>query len=294
MKNLPTILSIAGSDCSAGAGIQADLKTIHALGGYALTVPTALTSQNSLGVQQVFPVNSRHVRQQLYALSEDYQIDTIKIGMLTNKDIIEEVSNWLTQFPSIPAILDPIIISSSGKPLLDSASLTSLKTELFPLITLVTPNLPELNALLNSNFLGLFEETDNISHQLTNQGWPNTLLKGGHSKGADAQTNSIDYLFGKQPLSCNESHVILQKSYSSPRLSVQHNHGTGCTLSSAIATYLAKGQPIAEAIQSAKSYLFEALKNADKGQPRYVVLNEDENRQRHGGVYHFYENENKD
>ena len=275
MKTLPTIMTIAGSDCSSGAGIQADLKSIHANGGYAITVPTALTAQNSQGVQNVFAVPALQVKRQLESLISDYQIGAIKIGMLVNADIIEIVVNLLKTLPKVPVILDPIFLSSSGKTLLEKVAVNKLINELFPLVTLITPNLPELNKLLNlpseQHYHGKQSETGEMLAEFHNRGWPSCLLKGGHTD--EEQAN--DYLVMPNT---NETHT-----FSSARIQTQHNHGTGCTLSSAIATYLAAGENLPTAVKLAKEYLFKTLKTAELGQPSYKI----ELTNRHGGLNHF-------
>ena len=257
MKTLPTILTIAGSDCSAGAGIQADLKSIHANGGYALTVPTALTAQNSQGVQNVFAVPALQVKSQLESLVSDYQIDAIKIGILVNTKTIEVVVKLLKTLPKVSVVLDPIFLSSSGKTLLEKEAVNMLIKELFPLVTLITPNLPELNKLLDlptkERYQGKQNETRQILTELQNRGWPNCLLKGGHSD--EEQAN--DYLLLPK---ADAIHI-----FSSARIQTQHNHGTGCTLSSSIATYLASGENLPNAIKLAKEYLFKTLKTAELG-----------------------------
>ena len=274
-KPFATVLSIAGSDCSAGAGIQADLKSIHANGGYALTVPTALTAQNSQGVQNVFAVPALQIQSQLESLVTDYQIGAIKVGMLVNANTIEVMVNLLKTQPKVPVVLDPIFLSSSGKMLLEKEAVNKLINELFPLVTLITPNLPELNSLLDlpieENYRGKQSETKNILAKLQDKGWPNCLLKGGHSD--EEQAN--DYLLMPKTDAVH--------TFSSPRIKTQHNHGTGCTLSSAIATHLAAGHDLPNATKLAKGYLFKTLKTAELGQPSYKVELTD----RHGGLNHF-------
>ena len=275
MKTLPTILTIAGSDCSAGAGIQADLKSIHANGGYALTVPTALTAQNSQGVQNVFAVPALQVKSQLKSLVSDYQIDAIKIGMLVNTKTIDVVVKLLKTIPTVPVILDPIFLSSSGKTLLEKEAVNKLTNELFPIVTLITPNLPELNKLLDlhtkEHYQGQESETREILMELQNRSWPNCLLKGGHSD--EEQAN--DYLLLPKTDAIH--------TFSSARIQTQHNHGTGCTLSSAIATYVGAGHDLPKSIKLAKEYLFETLTTAKLGQPSYKIELPD----RHGGLNHF-------
>ena len=275
MKTLPTILTIAGSDCSAGAGIQADLKSIHANGGYALTVPTALTAQNSQGVQNVFAVPALQVKSQLKSLVSDYQIDAIKIGMLVNTKTIDVVVKLLKTIPTVPVILDPIFLSSSGKTLLEKEAVNKLTNELFPIVTLITPNLPELNKLLDlptkEHYQGQESETREMLMELQNRSWPNCLLKGGHSD----EERANDYLLLPK--------VDVIHTFSSARIQTQHNHGTGCTLSSAIATYVGAGHDLPKSIKLAKEYLFETLTTAELGQPSYKIELPD----RHGGLNHF-------
>jgi len=194
---LPTVLTISGSDCSAGAGLQADLKTIHALGGYALTVPSAITAQNSQGVSSVYPLPARVVQQQLHALSEDYDVQAIKIGMLGNLEILKVVIQFLKQSNAPHIIVDPVLISSSGKPLLEPNALPLFINELLPLATLITPNIPEVNALLEGgggnleySFQGQKEEINNVAHALFTLGVNAAVIKGGHS----IETLATDYL----------------------------------------------------------------------------------------------------
>jgi len=269
---LPTVLTIAGSDPSGGAGIQTDIKTIHALGSYALSVPTVMTSQNTQGVTDTYCLPEKVVKSQLEALSADIQIDAIKIGMLGNEEIINTVSAWLKSQPKIPVILDPIIQSSSGRLLLTEQAINTLKTKLIPQVSLVTPNLPELDLLLGLHIDEFATERETVKIKLTENKWPSTLIKGGHSQGKLA----VDYL-----MEGDRTH-----EYSSQRIKAQHNHGTGCTLSSAIATQVASGKSFSEAVGLAKDYLTQALSTADSAQPNYLELPNKTNR--HGGLNHFH------
>ncbi len=293
MKNrpiqaLPTILSIAGSDSSAGAGLQADLKTIHALGGYALTVPTAITAQNSLGVAAVYPLAPEIVRIQLETLFADYQIQAIKIGMLGNLAILKVVIECLQQHPQIPIVLDPVLISSSGRPLLETQALPLFINQLLPLATVVTPNIPELNALIqtatpskpNSAFIGEAIEVSEMAQCLFTLGVQNAVIKGGHS----VETEAVDYLVMPNDKSLN--HPIIQ-AYSSIRLATSNTHGTGCTYASAIATELAKGKTLPQAVKAAKDYLFKALTNAQTAQPKRLEEELTAQQERKGGLNHF-------
>lgn len=283
---MPTILTIAGSDTSAGAGIQADLKTIHAIGGYALTAITAITAQNSLGVQQVYPVSPQQLTEQLNSLLSDYKIDVIKIGMLANAELINVVVSFLQQHPHIPVILDPVLLSSSGMALLNNEAIALLKEQLMPLVTLITPNLPELNTLLKINSTGQADELAEIMKLLKKKTWPNTLLKGGHT----AEVLATEYLFMTQQNHPVQPYVEPQSedmfTFSAQRIDTQNSHGTGCTLSSAIATQLAFKHSLPKAVKLAKHYLQDTLKSADYGQPNLQQKNMSE-QLRHGGLNHF-------
>jgi hydroxymethylpyrimidine/phosphomethylpyrimidine kinase len=296
MKNtatqfLPTVLSIAGSDSSAGAGLQADLKTIHALGGYALTVPTAITAQNSLGVAAVYPVASEVVRMQLETLFADYQIQAIKIGMLANLAILKVVIECLQQHPEIPVVLDTVLISSSGRPLLEVAALPLFINQLLPLATVVTPNIPELNTIIQyaladqrPTFRGESAEVPEMAHSLFALGVHSAVVKGGHS----VETAAVDYLVMPNDKSSNLAPVspIIQ-AYSSIRIESASTHGTGCTYAAAIATELAKGSSLPQAVQIAKDYLFKTLKQAHQAQPKRLEAELTNKLERKGVLNHF-------
>jgi len=282
--SLPTVLTIAGSDSSSGAGVQGDLKAIHALGGYALTVPTAITSQNSQGVSAAYSLPKPVIEDQLNAVLSDYHIHAIKIGMLGSLDALETVIQQLKKTTCRTIVLDPVLISSSGHPLLEKKALPIFINELLPLVSLITPNLPEVNTLLNKPmkqfFVGKEEEMPEIAQALFSLGIQAAVIKGGHS----AETLATDYLV--QP-SHNRRHPINIQSYSTERLETTHTHGTGCTYASAIATELAKGKGLEEAIKNAKAYLFSALMNADKAQPCYPQTHNKSKQPRKGGLNHF-------
>ena len=246
----PIILTIAGSDPSAGAGIQADLKTIHANGGYAFTVTTALTAQNSQGVFSVNVVDAFVVQAQLDAILSDTHVDAVKIGMLGSMEIVEVVIEAIKKYNLKNIVLDTVIISSSGKRLLDIDALELFKSDLIPIVDIITPNLLEINTLTNSSFIGEKEEQKLISKALFKLDVQSVLIKGGHFQD---KINSIDTLIHKEQKS---------KIFSSLRIKTNHTHGTGCTLSSAIATYLAKGTSLERSIGFAKKYLTKRLKNS--------------------------------
>ncbi|QKI88195.1 bifunctional hydroxymethylpyrimidine kinase/phosphomethylpyrimidine kinase [Thiomicrorhabdus xiamenensis] len=285
--SLPTVLTIAGSDPSGGAGIQADCKSIHALGGYALSVATALTAQNSQGVQGVYPVSVDAFKAQLDSLLADYQIDAVKIGMLAEASKIETVSELLQDL-RVPVVLDPVLVSSSGAVLLQQEAIQHLTEKLLPQVTLVTPNHPEAQLLLqqagfNGSLQNILKDNETVpARAFAEMGIQNLLLKGGHQTGSMA----CDSLFEKLQ-SEPEIH-----SFCKPRLQVQHSHGTGCTLSSAIATFLARGETLLDAVQKSKQYLHQALAGASQAQPHYrPSLHEAE---RTGGLNHFLTGLNQD
>ncbi len=279
-KALPTVLTIAGSDCSSGAGLQADLKTIHALGGYALTVPTAITAQNSLGVSTVSPLPAHIVRAQLQTLMADYHIQAIKIGMLGSLEVLETVIQCLKniqhtpsiKFPPPSIVLDPVLISSSGKPLLEPTALPVFINKLLPLVTLITPNIPEVNALLkkteHSPFKGEEKEMPDMAQALLNLNVNAAVIKGGHT----IEALATDYLVQHDSSRTDQTKKLNIQAYSTERINTTNTHGTGCTYSSAIATELAKGLSLNQAVQHAKNYLFSTLIHANHAQPSYQPL----------------------
>lgn len=241
----PIILSIAGSDTLSGAGIQADLKTIHALGGYAVTVTAAITAQNFNGVQAVYPLPAEQVAAQCDSLLSNVQIDAIKIGQLASAEIIQTLSQSLKQV-NCPIVLDPVLISSSGHTLLSKSAHSILIKQLLPLASVITPNIPEVNALLGTDFKGLANEMTDIGLAFFGLGVQAVLVKGGHSSDAKA----VDYLLlpNKSP-----------QAFSSPRLANLNVKGTGCALSSALAFYLSQGKNLPHAVEQAKAFLYQHL-----------------------------------
>lgn len=236
-KHLPIVLSIAGSDSSAGAGIQQDLKTITNCGGYGATVITAVTSQNTLGVQGVMPVPADVVKSQLQSIFTDLRVDAVKIGMIPNIDVANVIINVIREQKKkriLPVVLDPIMLSTSGTRLMSEDCIELLVKELFPLCTLVTPNLPEYEVLSNHPL------SSNLSSC-------NLLIKGGHADGC----KMTDKLLLKDEARC--------ESFSSQRIETRNLHGTGCTLSSAIATLLASGKSLSAAVKAAKEYMDKAI-----------------------------------
>ncbi len=247
-KHIPTVLSIAGFDPYGGAGVVMDTKAVHALGGYALSVITAVTAQNSTGVKAVEAVSESILHSQLETLLEDVHVDAVKIGMLANKQTVETVAKILKAHNITNVVLDPVLVSSSGKAFLEPDAIEAMIYKLFPLCRLVTPNLPETNALLGGSYEGRAKEVPKMAEALFMLGARNVLLKGGHSVESDA----VDYLV---------EHSSITR-FSTPRIETSHTHGTGCLLSSAIAAHLAQGLSLAQSVKQSKNFLYEKLKDA--------------------------------
>lgn len=242
-------LTIAGSDSCGGAGIQADLNTFAALEVYGASVITALTAQNTLRLEAVHVVPPDFVLQQMWAVASDLEVNAIKIGMLATGPVIEAVAEGLKDFTGVPVVLDPVMIAASGDPLLDPDAVNALRSVLIPLATLITPNLAEAAALLVGSPARNEYEMAVQALKLKEAGAKAVLIKGGHAEGATA----VDILFdGTEPL-----------SFEAPRVDTRNTHGTGCTLSAAIAAELAKGAPLPEAVECAKAYVTQAIFAAD-------------------------------
>lgn len=247
-KSYPTVLSIAGSDSGGGAGIQADLKTFSSLGVYGATAITAITAQNTQGVHSQFALPPQIVYDQIIAVMEDIHPSVIKIGMLSNVQVATVVADALERY-SIPIVLDPVMVSSSGHRLLSADAQEVLKERLLPMAQLVTPNIPEMEALSDMPLLAISDKYNAAKHLLS-LGVQSVLLKGGHEEGEV----KVDILYQKSPQG------IVTCSFSSDTLNTRNIHGTGCTLSSAIAAYMARGLTLKEAVSSAKIYITEAIK----------------------------------
>lgn len=247
-RRYPTVLTIAGSDSSGGAGIQADLKTLSSLGVYGATAITAITAQNTCGVNSQYAIPAQMVYDQISAVIEDIHPTVVKIGMLANADIANVVADALTRYP-LPTILDPVMVSSSGHSLLSTEAQEIIKERLMPMAVLVTPNIPEMEAL-TAMPLTTADEKYNAARYLISRGAQAILLKGGHDKG---DTKS-DILYQRS------SDGITTTLFSMPTIATRNTHGTGCTLSSAIAAYMALGHNLSDAIAKAKSYIYEAIK----------------------------------
>ncbi len=247
---IPNVLSIAGSDPSGGAGIQADLKTFGAVGCYGMAVITVLTAQNTQGVASVHVPPVDFVALQIATIFADIDVAAIKIGLLPSAEIVEAVASELTRHRTIPIILDPVLTATSGDELSADDVPAALTKYLFPLAALVTPNIAEAARLADTDMPQDLAELRLLAPSLLEKGARAVLLKGGHLEGETAD----DLLFD----------AAGETLFSAPRVKSGKTHGTGCTLSSAIAAYLAKGFDLIEAIKAAKAFLTSALKASDE------------------------------
>ena len=246
-KEYRIVLSIAGSDSSGGAGIQADIKTFSALGVYGATAITAITAQNTQGVHAQLALSPQMVHDQIVAVVEDLHPAAIKIGMLANAEVANSVADALVHY-STPIILDPVMVSTSGHRLLSAEAEEVVKQRLLPLATLITPNIPEMEALANMP-ITTYEDKVRAAEHLFGYGVRAILLKGGHEVG---DTKS-DILFTPS------AQGIESTTYTSDTITTRNTHGTGCTLSSAIAAYIATGFGLSEAVKLAKEYMSKAI-----------------------------------
>jgi hydroxymethylpyrimidine/phosphomethylpyrimidine kinase len=261
---LPVALTIAGSDSSGGAGIQADLKTFAAFGVYGASVITALTAQNTHGVSAIHPVPAAFVAAQLDAVFGDLDIKAVKIGMVAQPATIEAIAAALSRFKPPHIVLDPVMVATSGDRLLPSDAVSGLLRDLFPLASLVTPNLPEAAALLGEPIATDAGAIAAQGRRLMALGAQAVLIKGGHGQGAE----SVDYLFRGDDI------IAL----TAPRIATRNTHGTGCSLSSAIAAGLARGETLEVAVRGAKTWITEAIAAADR-----IGIGHG-----HGPVHHFH------
>lgn len=240
------VLTIAGSDSGGGAGIQADLKTIAANGCYGLSVITALTAQNTLGVTAIHAAPVEFVGRQLDAVLSDIGADVVKIGMLFSPDLIATVAGKLQEYGVTRIVLDPVMVAQSGDKLLRDDAVAALKELLIPRAEILTPNIPEASVLLG-RAVEHVSELPEAARELAGLGCQNVLVKGGHLEGKD----SDDYLY------LGESQSIVRLP--GLRVLTKNNHGTGCTLSSAIAAFLARGESVEGAVRQAKEYITGAI-----------------------------------
>ena len=244
--DIPRVLIIAGSDSSGGAGIQADIKTCAAFGVYASTAITAVTAQNTTGVQQVEAMPAGLVRAQIRSVMSDIGADVIKIGMLASAEIIDVVAQEIDDTDAF-VILDPVMVATSGDSLLKDKAASALIDKLIPLADLITPNVPEA-ALLTGLDITDVDDLTKAGDALLKRGVYAALMKGGHLEGKSV----IDVLVSEEGANI----------MSGPRIHTRHTHGTGCTLASAVAANMALGQPLDEAVMIAREFVFQAIKSA--------------------------------
>jgi hydroxymethylpyrimidine/phosphomethylpyrimidine kinase len=247
---IPIALTIAGSDSSGGAGIQADLKTFAALGVYGACVITALTAQSTRGVTDIHAVPPDFVTAQMDAVFADLEVKAVKIGMVGELATIDAIAAALARWKPAHVVLDPVMVATSGDRLLSADAVAGLRTKLVPRAAIITPNLPEAAALLDEAVASDEAAIASQGQRLMAMGCPFVLIKGGHGQGSE----STDYLFS------GSGTTVL----SAPRIATENRHGTGCTLSSAIAAGLAKGEAIQTAVRNAKAFVSAAIAAADR------------------------------
>ena len=260
----PIALSIAGSDSSGGAGIQADLKTFAAFGVYGASVITALTAQNTSGVSGIHQVPAEFVTAQIDAVFSDLAVGAVKIGMVAHPPVIEAIVAGLNRWSPKHVVLDPVMVATSGDRLLAAEAVDALRTKLIPLASVITPNLPEAAALLDEDVARDEAAVEKQGRRLLAMGCKAVLIKGGHGEGAE----SNDYLVDSSGV------TVL----AAPRIATKNTHGTGCSLSSAIAAGLAKGKDMETAVRNAKAFVSAAIAAAD----RFSVGHG------HGPIHHFH------
>lgn len=249
-ETTPIAVTIAGSDSGGGAGIQADIKTFAALGVYGATVIAALTAQNTKGVTAIHDVPAEFIAAQIDAVFSDLDVSAVKIGMLSQVAAIEAVAKGLARHRARSIVLDPVMIATSGDRLLAANAIEALRKQLIPRAIVLTPNLAEAAALTGASIARNEREMEIQARELLSLGARNVLIKGGHGDGVE----SVDLLVG-------EGDVI---RLSAPRIPTRNTHGTGCTLSSAIAACLAKGMDLAAAAHDAKAYVTTAIASTDQ------------------------------
>jgi hydroxymethylpyrimidine/phosphomethylpyrimidine kinase len=261
---IPIALTIAGSDSSAGAGIQADLKTFAAFGVYGASVITALTAQNTLGVSGIHQVPAEFVTAQIDAVFGDLDVKAVKIGMVAQCPVIDAIVAGLERWSPQHVVLDPVMVATSGDRLLAPEAIEALRSKLIPRAELITPNLPEAAALLDEPVASSEADIERQGTRLLALGCGAVLIKGGHGQGAE----STDYLVSRNGV------VALP----APRIATKNTHGTGCSLSSAIAAGLAKGDDLETAVRSAKTWISAAIAAADRLDVGHG----------HGPIHHFH------
>ncbi len=246
------VLTIAGSDSGGGAGIQADLKTMHQLGAYGMSVITAVTAQNTMGVVGIEAMPAGFVQQQLSAVFDDFGVDALKTGMLANAGIVEAVASLLAQRPACPLVVDPVMVAKGGASLLSSEAVEGLRVRLFPLAQVVTPNLPEASAIAGYPVRTL-SDAERAAHDIAALGPAYVVVKGGHREEANGAVpgEAVDVIY----VAPKDAVFYLAAPFTESR----NTHGTGCTFSSAMAALLARGWEVEEAIAGAKAFVSEAI-----------------------------------
>ncbi|QNP49055.1 bifunctional hydroxymethylpyrimidine kinase/phosphomethylpyrimidine kinase [Diaphorobacter aerolatus] len=244
-RHYARVLSIAGSDSGGGAGIQADLKTFSALGCYGMTAITAITAQNTLGVRGIHGIPPEMLKAQIDAVVEDIGVDAVKIGMLHSPEVVQVVADAIRRFQLPHVVLDPVMVATSGDRLIAQETEAALVGELFPLAELVTPNLDEASWLLGRK-IASEDDLQDASNALLDLGARSALLKGGHLPG--------DWVVDMLALSRGDHYRLGSK-----RIATHNGHGTGCTLSSAIASRLALGDTLLKAVENARAYILGAI-----------------------------------
>jgi hydroxymethylpyrimidine/phosphomethylpyrimidine kinase len=261
---IPIALTIAGSDSSGGAGIQADLKSFAACGAYGASVITALTAQNTRGVRAVHPVPAVFVAAQLDAVFDDLDVTAVKIGMIADRDIIAAVAASLLARRPAHVVLDPVMVATSGDSLLAPDAVDALRRKLLPLADLITPNMPEAAALLDQAVAESEEEMAEQGRQMLAFGCRAVLVKGGHGSGPE----SVDLLVTADAV----------RRFASPRIETVNTHGTGCSLSAAIAAFLARGDDLGTAIERGKRFVSRAIETSHRLSVGHG----------HGPIHHFH------
>ncbi len=246
-RKIPRILAIAGSDSGGGAGIQADLKTITALGGYAMSALTALTAQNTIAVSGIFPVPPDFVARQIRAVAEDIGVDAVKTGMLAEVPVVETVAGCIREYGMENLVADPVMTSKSGACLLSAEAESVLRSRLLPLAAVVTPNLPEAAALAGIGVSGLADMRE-AARRIAQMGPAWTVIKGGHMKGG----SPVNLVY--------DGRDFFEFSYE--RIDTRNTHGTGCTFASAVATLIGAGRGVLESIQTAGEAVHYAIRHS--------------------------------
>lgn len=265
MTHKKNVLTIAGSDSSGGAGIQADLKTFEALNTYGASVITSITAQNTLGVQDVYDLPNEIISKQLDSVFSDIKFSAIKIGMLKNQSFIKIIAKKLRDVSPQIIILDPVMVSTSGHNLLDTDAISTLTDHLFPLADLITPNIPEAAALLNTDKAWIEKNLKEACYKLIETySLKAVLLKGGHLPG-DVCLDTLVWVSdnNEQQEEHSSENPIKCTSFEYAKIDTKNTHGTGCTLSSAIAAFMAQGEKLEEAVAHAGEFLQAALRTAD-------------------------------